>query len=729
MPNFKKIREQLEQAQKVASELDEIATLDESLVTEVKQNIYKSKEGQVLQKLAELPIENMRAATDSSLRIETLRKYGITNVASVYLSTESQLERISGISQESATEIKAISDQMFKAVSDSIAFGLKLDNLTVDDLKLLENVQDIESIRKDLRGNHQAVRPLADSLKESLKVTKPLKSRIRWIFAGSEKRNKALDAISNIGMVLGDPTTMILADLAKQAMNHLESKVQEPVVEDFKKRASDFYSVLEDVGGISTQVGHRHFNQELLDKIEAEIIDTNLINATLRKYQIFGGKFALTQNRVILGDEMGLGKTMQALTVLSQREASGATRFLVVCPASVLVNWQREIESRSSLKFIKIHGDSQKSGLQIWKKDSGIGLTTFDTLKAFDITDDEIVKLGVDTVVVDEAHYVKNLETGRSKTITRWIDRTPRVIFMTGTPLENRVEEFINLTSLLDRNFAKDLNHAALASGPEAFRHHAAPIYLRRNAQEVLKELPELIEVNEYCSWDGADYDFYLKAIAAGNFMAMRRAGMKPSRDGLLPNKLQRLIEIANDSFDNGQKVIIFSYFKDVLNEVTRALGNKCIGPITGGVSPQQRQALVDAYTESKEPVALVGQIQAAGTGLNIQAASVVIICEPQIKPSLEVQAIARAHRMGQVRTVQVHRLLIPEGIDDLMTNMLLRKQEEFNLYARESALANSTEYAKDVSEESVAKVFVMEERKRLNIKSDEEVKIENEDN
>ena len=152
MPNFKKIREQLEQAQKVASELDEIATLDESLVTEVKQNIYKSKEGQVLQKLAELPIENMRAATDSSLRIETLRKYGITNVASVYLSTESQLERISGISQESASEIKAISDQMFQAVSDSIAFGLKLDNLTVDDLKLLENVQDIESIRKDLRG-------------------------------------------------------------------------------------------------------------------------------------------------------------------------------------------------------------------------------------------------------------------------------------------------------------------------------------------------------------------------------------------------------------------------------------------------------------------------------------------------------------------------------------------------------------------------------------------------
>jgi SNF2 family DNA or RNA helicase len=190
---------------------------------------------------------------------------------------------------------------------------------------------------------------------------------------------------------------------------------------------------------------------------------------------------------------------------------------------------------------------------------------------------------------------------------------------------------------------------------------------------------------------------------------------------------MERLLEISNEAFASGQKVIIFSYFRDVLTEVCRVLGDKALGPITGSVSPQQRQALVDAFSESSEPIALVGQIQAAGTGLNIQAASVIIICEPQIKPSLEVQAIARAHRMGQVRSVQVHRLLIPEGIDDLMTNMLMRKQEEFDAYARDSALANSSESAKDVNEESMAKVFVLEERKRLGINSDSQVKIEDE--
>jgi SNF2 family DNA or RNA helicase len=123
--------------------------------------------------------------------------------------------------------------------------------------------------------------------------------------------------------------------------------------------------------------------------------------------------------------------------------------------------------------------------------------------------------------------------------------------------------------------------------------------------------------------------------------------------------------------------------------------------------------------------LALVGQIQAAGTGLNIQAASVIILCEPQIKPSLEVQAIARAHRMGQVKSVKVHRLLIPEGIDELMQAMLAKKQNEFNVYARESDLANESSNAKDKSEEALAKVFVLEERKRLSIENSEALELD----
>ena len=728
MSKFKKFKDQFAQAKKVAAELEAIAILDESLLAQTKVSLSKAKESLVLQKLAELPIENMKDASDASLRIETLRKFGITNVASVYHSSENQLERISGITRDSAREIKFIADQMFNALAESISYGINVDSLTVDDLNLLENVQGLESIRSRLRGNHTKIRPLVNDLKASLGATKPLQSRLFWLIAGAEKRDRAMNAISNIAFVLGEPTTGMLVGLANDALNNYENSRPNPAIEDFHKRSSDYYATLEEVDGAKPQLGQRHFNKELIEKIEAENLDSSLIKATLRKYQIFGAKFALTQNRVLLGDEMGLGKTMQALGVLSQRAANGASRFLIVCPASVLVNWQREIQSRSELPFIKIHGEEQRKGLLLWIEEGGIGLTTFDTLKSFDIDDSEIGALKVDTVVVDEAHYVKNLETGRAKAIVKWLDRAPNALFMTGTPLENRVSEFINLASLLDRPFAGRLNRAAMAAGVETFRQHVAPMYLRRNSSEVLTELPELIQVDEYCNWNGADYESYLDSVTKGNFMGMRKAGMKPAREGILPDKLERLKELVSEAFESGQKVIIYSYFRDVLSLVSEALGDRALGPITGSVSPSTRQDLVDQFTNSKEPLALIGQIQAAGTGLNIQAASVIILCEPQIKPSLEVQAIARAHRMGQVKSVQVHRLIIPEGIDELMQTMLAQKQNEFDLYARESELANESSSAKDKSEESLAKVFVIEERKRLKMNSEATVSIDEEE-
>jgi SNF2 family DNA or RNA helicase len=245
-------------------------------------------------------------------------------------------------------------------------------------------------------------------------------------------------------------------------------------------------------------------------------------------------------------------------------------------------------------------------------------------------------------------------------------------------------------------------------------------MYLRRNTEEVLKELPDLIEIDEFCNWNGADYDSYMNSVTSGNLMGMRRAGMMPNQTSVMSNKLERLLEITTEAFESGKKVIIFSYFKDVLNLVAENLGNKALGPVTGAVSPVQRQELVDKFTNSVEPLALVGQIQAMGTGLNIQSASVVILCEPQIKPSLEVQAIARAHRMGQVNVVQVHRLLIPESIDELMVNMLKRKQAEFDDYVKESELANSSSQAKDRGEEAITKLLISEERKRLGVEETE---------
>jgi len=715
--NFKENQARLEQAAKIAQDLERVLKEQEHLISGTKAAASQAKESQILLELAKLPIDRLKEATEETIRVETLRKYGFENVASIYNSSAIQLERIPGITLSSAQSLKALADQMYQAIAKSISYGIDIDDLTRADNELIENLQGLDYLRAATKNSTSKMKPIAQTLRSSLSQTQPLNSRLRWLFTGSEKKERAINALQEISYLIAGPTTIALVEAARYGLDALAKRSPQPV-EEFKKRSSDYYAILEEVTNVRPNTAaNRHFNQELLDQIQAQELDTSTIKATLRQYQTFGGKFALTQGRVIIGDEMGLGKTLQAISAIAHRNLAGATRFLVVCPASVVTNWMREVDSRSNLPIIKIHGEDHKTSLQRWIESSGIGITTYDTLKSFELTEQQISALNVDTVIVDEAHYIKNIATGRTRTIQKWLDRSPNVIFLTGTPLENRVEEFVALAKLLDSKMGNELSRVALAAGPESFRKAVAPIYLRRNTEEVLKELPELIEVIEYCTWEGVDKQKYIDAVAAGNFMAMRRAAFSPQPD-MQPSKRERLVELVEESIDSGQKVIVFSYFRSVIEQVMQALGERAIGPITGSVSSTRRQNIVDQFQGSPTPLALVGQIQAAGTGLNIQAASVIILCEPQIKPSLEVQAIARAHRMGQVRKVQVHRLILPESVDEQMLAMLARKQTEFDDYARDSDLANGAIGAKEVSEESIAKVIVMDERKRLGIAS-----------
>jgi superfamily II DNA or RNA helicase len=726
--NFKQSQASLAQANRIAQDLERLLKQQEVLIRGTKNAATQAKESQVLLELAKLSIDRLKDASEETVRIETLRKYGFENVASVYNSSSIALERIPGITLVAAQSLKALADQMYQAVAQSISYGIDIDDLSRADKELIENLQGLDYLRASTKNSAINMAPVAEKIRASLSQTQPLKSRFKWIFTGSEKKERAINALQEITYLVGEPTTIALVEAARMGLDALEKRSAQPV-EEFKKRSSDYYAILEEVTNVRpNSAANRHFNQELLDKIQAQDLDTSTIKATLRQYQSFGGKFALTQGRVIIGDEMGLGKTLQAISAIAHRSSLGADRFLVVCPASVITNWMREVDSRSELPIIKIHGEDHKTCLQRWVELKGIGITTFDTLKSFEITDDEIAGLGVDTIIVDEAHYIKNISTGRTRTITKWLDRSPNVIFLTGTPLENRVDEFIALTKLLDSKVGNELSRVALAAGPESFKRAVAPIYLRRNTEEVLKELPELIEVAEYCTWEGVDRQKYIDAVASGNFMAMRRAAFAAA-PGAQPSKLERLLELVDESFESGQKVIIFSYFRSVIELVMQALGDKAVGPITGSVSSTQRQVIVDEFTNSPKPVALVGQIQAAGTGLNIQAASVVILCEPQIKPSLEVQAIARAHRMGQVRKVQVHRLILPESVDEQMLAMLAGKQAQFDAYARDSDLADQASGAKDATEESMAKVIVLQERKRLGVEgSQAEILLKDED-
>jgi SNF2 family DNA or RNA helicase len=194
------------------------------------------------------------------------------------------------------------------------------------------------------------------------------------------------------------------------------------------------------------------------------------------------------------------------------------------------------------------------------------------------------------------------------------------------------------------------------------------------------------------------DREAYRDAVAAGNFMAMRRAAYASGRPAHSA-KLGRLVEIVEEAAANGRKVVVFSYFRDVLDTITAVLGSAVIGPLTGSTPPDHRQNMIDELRDRRVPGVLVSQIQAGGVGLNIQAASVVILAEPQWKPTTEDQAVARCHRMGQVRSVDVHRLLADDTVDQRMLDILATKTVLFDEYVRQSELKDHSPDAVDISD------------------------------
>ncbi|MGI6014083.1 MAG: helicase-related protein [Oscillospiraceae bacterium] len=173
------------------------------------------------------------------------------------------------------------------------------------------------------------------------------------------------------------------------------------------------------------------------------------------------------------------------------------------------------------------------------------------------------------------------------------------------------------------------------------------------------------------------------------------------------------MIESVNEAESEGRKVIVFSFFLDTIRKVSMLLGDRCTNPINGSVTPQRRQEVIDEFDKAPAETVLVVQIQSGGTGLNIQSASVVILCEPQFKPSIENQAISRAYRMGQTRNVLVYRLLCEGTVDEKIVSTLESKQAIFDAFADKSVAAMESQKLDDRTFGNIIK----EEIDRINAK------------
>ncbi len=493
--------------------------------------------------------------------------------------------------------------------------------------------------------------------------------------------------------------------------------------DDYRDRAVAYNGLLVAIASLDgePEAVHGHIPSEIAERIDTLGLDTSLLDVSLRGYQAFGARFALAQGRAILGDEMGLGKTVEALAAIAHLHAGGATHSLVVCPASVLANWAHEVSQHSRLRAFRLHGADRRSNLEAWARRGGVGVVTYDSLKSLTLPDG----LAVALLVADEAHYVKNPAAKRTQATLHHISAVDRVLLLTGTPMENRLDEFRNLVGHIRPDLAERMEPGSGLVGTDAFRAAVADVYLRRNQSDVLEELPPRIDNDEWVEPTAADRRAYARAVASGNFMAMRRAAFEAAAVKQSA-KLQRLVEIVEEAADNGWKTVVFSSFLDVLRAVEQALDGRSAGLLTGRLDPSSRQALVDEFSASPEPLVLVSQIQAGGVGLNIQAASVVVLTEPQWKPSIEDQAVARLHRLGQLRPVHVHRLLAEGGVDQRMLEILTTKRHLFDEYVRMSDLKDASPHAIDVSALAAApraqaeRSIIELERRRLGLTVDD---------
>jgi superfamily II DNA or RNA helicase len=680
----------------------------------------------VAQELESIPVARLKDVTEGRLRLGAVEAAGLTSVRAVHEASRYELRQLPGVGQQTADRALAAARQIARAVAETVSVRIDVDHPEPRTTALVIALQRLVEAGPELRRALDAATRLDERLGALLPVARPASSRLLLALAGRRRRDGALAAVAELHELVADSAAKDVRLLIAQASTDL---LRPPVSDieawvDFELRSAEYYSQLAEVDGQQPDLAASEgfLPAELAERVHAQPLDDTHRRVSLRGYQSFGARFALAQRRVVLGDEMGLGKTVQAIAALAHLAAEGHSHFLVVCPASVLINWTREIGARSTLRALPVHGPDRQDAYGEWSERGGVAITTFDTLHTLPAPVDKSPKgrrsrteaptgPTPGMLVVDEAHYVKNPDTRRTKSVALWTERCDRVLFLTGTPMENHVEEFRTLVRHLRPELLPTVRNGTAAAGPHAFRKSVAPAYLRRNQEDVLTELPALVQVDEWVELGVADREAYDRAVGDGNFMAMRRAAYADTEKSA---KLQRLRELVTEAADNGVKVVVFSYFRDVLAAVEQALEKGVFGPISGSVPAARRQQLVDDFTQAPGHAVLLSQIEAGGVGLNLQAASLVILCEPQVKPTVEHQAVARVHRMGQIRTVQVHRMLATDSVDDRLLTILKNKDRLFDAFARRSALADATPDAIDISDASLARRIVEEEQRRL---------------
>ena len=402
--------------------------------------------------------------------------------------------------------------------------------------------------------------------------------------------------------------------------------------------------------------------------------------------------------RFILADDMGLGKT--TATIIAALE-TGSKKILIICPASLKINWQREIENYSDRPVYIAEGKK-------FSTESDFVIVNYDILKNFHDTDPKkkngsiLNQSNFDLVILDEAHMISNPQAQRTKIINHFVKNIKRVWLLTGTPMTSRPMNYYNLLNIIESPVAQNWMAYAIrycqgyqfmagrrkvwnvtgASNLEELRDRTSKQILRRLKEDVL-DLPDKIispvylrlKSKEYEELMGEYYDWFDNKKDESSSLTVQFSKLMKVRKVIANEKTKQTIEFAENIIEQGKKVIIFTNFTDTLQTIYQHFGKQAVY-LDGSCSKPHRQNAVDEFQENDKIKVFVGNLKAAGVGLTLTAAEVVIMNDLSFVPAEHAQAEDRAYRYGQKSNVLVYYPLYENTIEGAVYDILNRKKE-----------------------------------------------------
>jgi superfamily II DNA or RNA helicase len=461
----------------------------------------------------------------------------------------------------------------------------------------------------------------------------------------------------------------------------------------------------------------------------------------LRPYQLAGYRWLNYLNEVgwggILADDMGLGKTIQALTMLDHYKKINETlNAIVVCPTTLIYNWQNEIKKFTPSLTAHIHHGSTRTRNVEELKAANIVITTYGTLRS-DIQ--LLLKLKFDYVVLDESQAIKNPSSKVTKAAS--LLHATNKVCMSGTPLQNNTFDIFAQMNFLNpgllgtmeffRNeFANPIDKFGDQEPKEHLRKLLYPFILRRTKEQVAKDLPEKTEQILFCEMEKEQrkiYDAYRNSYREKIMGTIDEQGIGKSQltilQGLMklrqicdspailneedkfPNHSIKLDELTREITENigDHKALIFSQFLGMLALIKQKLieNNIPYEYFDGSTSAPDREKAIQNFQNNDECRVFLISLKAGGVGLNLTAADYVYIVDPWWNPAVEQQAIDRTHRIGQTKNIFAYRMICIDTIED----KILQLQERKKILAKE-LIADDANFVKALSKQDVEYLF-----------------------